>query len=68
MSPVILLQLIEQYMLTPAGTHSTQFPALNKQKMGTSLCGVTMTLKRLEKMETSFFLKPDTFFYKKMYV
>ena len=30
--------------------------ALNKANMGTSLCGVTMTLKQQGKMETSFFL------------
>ena len=30
------------------------FQALNKPKMGTSLCDVTMTLKRQEKMETYF--------------
>ena len=43
------------------------FQALNKPKMGTSLCDVTMTLKRQEKNGNIFFLKQDTFFYKKMY-
>ena len=32
------------------------FQAINKPKIGTSLCDVTMTLKRQEKIETSFFL------------
>ena len=36
--------------------------------MGTSLCDVTMTLKRQEKIGNIFFLKENTFFYKKMYV
>ena len=36
--------------------------------MGTSLCDVTMTSKRQEKIGNIFFLKQDTFFYKKMYV
>ena len=44
------------------------FQAINKPKMGTSLCDVTMTLKRQEKIGNIFFLKQDTFFYKKMYV
>ena len=33
--------------------------------MGTSLCDVTMTLKRQEKLGNIFFLKQDLFFYKK---
>ena len=37
------------------------FQALNKPKMGTSLCDVTMTLKRQEKIGNIFFLKQDTF-------
>ena len=32
------------------------FQALNKSKMGTSLCDVTMTLNGNKKLETSFFL------------
>ena len=36
--------------------------------MGTSLCDVTVTLKRQRKNVNIFFLKQDTFFYKKMYV
>ena len=36
--------------------------------MGTPLCDVTMTLKRQEKIGNIFFLKQDTFLYKKMYV
>ena len=55
-------------MFTPAGIHSAHFQALNKPKMGTSLCDVTMTLKRQEKIGNIFFLKQDIFFYKKMYV
>ena len=37
-------------------------------KMCTSLCDVTMTLKRQEKFGKIYFLKPDTVFYKKMFV
>ena len=44
------------------------FQALNKLKMGTSLCDVTVTLKRQRKIVNIFFLKQNTFFYKKMYV
>ena len=44
------------------------FQALNKLKMGTPLCEVTMTLKRQGKIVNIFFLKQDLFFYKKMYV
>ena len=44
------------------------FQALNKLKMGTSLCGVTVTLKRQRKIVNIFFLKQITFYYKKMYV
>ena len=44
------------------------FQAFNKLKMGTSLCDVTVTLKRKGKIVNIFFLKQDTFFYKKMYV
>ena len=36
--------------------------------MGTSLCDVTVTLKRKRKIVNIFFLKQDIFFYKKMYV
>ena len=36
--------------------------------MGTSLCDVTVTLKRQRKIVNIFFLKQNTFFYKKMYV
>ena len=36
--------------------------------MGTSLCDVTVTLKRERKIVNIFFLKQDTYFYKKMYV
>ena len=36
--------------------------------MGTPLCDVTVTLKRQRKIVNIFFLKQDTFFYKKMYV
>ena len=38
------------------------FQAQNNQEMGTSLCDVTMTLKRQEKIGNIFFLKQDTFF------
>ena len=44
------------------------FQALNKLKMGTSLRDVTLTLKRQRKIVHIFFLKQDTFFYKKMHV
>ena len=44
------------------------FQALNKLKIGTSLCDVTVTLKRQRKIVNIFFLKQNTFFYKKMYV
>ena len=44
------------------------FQALNKLEMGTSLCDVTVTLKRQRKIVNIFFLKQNTFFYKKMYV
>ena len=44
------------------------FQALNKPKRGTSLCDVTMTLKRQEKNWNIFFLKQDIFVFKKMYV
>ena len=43
------------------------FQALNKLKMGTSLCDVTVTLKHRKNVNI-FFLKQNTFFYKKMYV
>ena len=36
--------------------------------MGTSICDVTMTLKKQEKNGNIFFLKKDSFFYKNMYV
>ena len=36
--------------------------------MGTSLCDVTVTLKHQRKIVNIFFLKQNTFFYKKMYV
>ena len=44
------------------------FQALNKPKMGTSFCDVTVTFKRQRKIVNIFFLKQNTFFYKKMYV
>ena len=43
------------------------FQALIVLKMGTSLCDVTVTLKRKRKIVNIFFLKQNTFFYKKMY-
>ena len=43
------------------------FQALNKLKMGKSLCDVTVTLKR-QKNVNIVFLKQNTVFYKKMYV
>ena len=55
-------------MFAPAGVQVLNFQALIKPKMGTSLCDVTMTLKRQEKIGNIIFLKQDTFFYKKMYV
>ena len=67
MSPVKLPQLIEQLMFMPAGIHNTPLSSL-KLKMGTSLCDVTVMLKRQRKIVNIFFLKQDTFFYKKMYV
>ena len=42
--------------------------ALNKLKMGKSLCDVTVTLKRQRKIVNISFLKQDIFCYKKMYV
>ena len=51
-----------------SGNSVLNFQALNRPKMGTPLCDVTMTLKRQEKIGHIFFLKKDTFFYKKMYV
>ena len=42
--------------------------ALNKPKMGMSLCDVTVTLKQQEKIGNIFFLKKNTFLYKKIYV
>ena len=45
--------------------HILNFQALNKPKMGTPLCDVTMTLKREEKIGKIFFLKQDAFVYKK---
>ena len=48
---------------------SWNFQALNKLKMGTSFCDVTMTLKRQEKIgNIFFFLNRIPFSYKKMYV
>ena len=44
------------------------FQALNKPKMGMSLCDVTVTLKQQEKIGNIFFLKQNTFLYKKIYV
>ena len=52
----------------PAGIHNTPLSSLNKLKMGTLLCDVTVTLKRQRKIVNIFFLKQNTFFYKKMYV
>ena len=37
--------------------------ALNKLKIGTSLCDVTVTFKRQRKIVNIFFLKQDTSFY-----
>ena len=42
------------------------FQALNKLKVGTPLCDVTVTLKRQRKIVNIFFLKQNTFFYKKL--
>ena len=44
------------------------FQALNKPKMGMSLCDVTVTLKQQEKIGNIFFLKQNTFLYMKIYV
>ena len=44
------------------------FQALNKPKMGMSLCDVTVTLKQKEKIGNIIFLKQNTFLYKKIYV
>ena len=44
------------------------FQALNKVKMGMSLCDVTVTLKRQGKIVNIFFLNQGTFCYKKIYV
>ena len=38
------------------------FQALNKLKMGTSLCDVTVTLKRQRKIVNIFFLEQNTHF------
>ena len=65
MSPVILPQLIKQDIFMPAEIHSTRFPILNKQKMGTSICDVAVTLKQQRKNGNIFFLKQDTFSYKR---
>ena len=46
MSQVNLPQLIEQFMFMPAGIHNTPLSSLKLAKMGTSLCDVTVTLKR----------------------
>ena len=48
----------------PAGI-ALHFQALNKLKMGTSLCFVTVTLKCQEKNANIFFLNKDIFFYQK---
>ena len=40
---------------------TVHFQALNKLKMGTSLCDVTVTLKRQRKNVNIFFLKQNTF-------
>ena len=55
-------------MFMPTWIHNTPPQALNKLKMGTSLCDVTVTLKCQRKIVNIFFLKQDTFFYKKMHV
>ena len=47
---------------------TVHFQALNTLKLGTSLCDVTVTVKRQRKIVNIFFLKQNTFFYKKMYV
>ena len=44
------------------------FQDLNKPKMGMSLCDITVTLKQQEKIGNIFFLKQNTFLYKKIYV
>ena len=44
------------------------FQALNKREMGMSFCDVTVTLKQQEKIGNIFFLKQNTFLYKKIYV
>ena len=44
------------------------FQALNKPKMGMSLCDVTVTLKQQEKNGNIFMLKQNTFLYMKIYV
>ena len=68
MVPVELPQLIKQFMFMPAGIHNAPLSSLNKLIMGTSLYDVTVTLKRQRKIVNIFFLKQDTFFYKKMNV
>ena len=68
MLTVILSQLIKLYMFFPLGFIVLDFQALNKPKMGMSLCDVTVTLKQQEKIGNIFFLKQSTFLYKKIYV
>ena len=61
MLTVILSQLIKQYMFFPLKFIVLDFQALNKPKMGMSLCDVTVTLKQQEKIGNIFFLKQNTF-------
>ena len=64
----ILSQLIKIYMFFLLEFIVLDFQALNKPKMGMSLCDVTVTLKQQEKIGNIYFLKHNTFLYKKIYV
>ena len=68
MLTVILSKLIKKYMFFPLKFIVLDFQALNKPKMGMSLCDVTVTLKQEEKIGNIFFRKQNTFLYKKIYV
>ena len=56
----ITVQTVHVYACWEFITH--HFQALNKLKMGTSLCDVTVTLKRQGKIVNIFFLKQNAVF------
>ena len=55
-------------MFSPLESIVLDFQDLSKAKIGMSFCDVTVTLKREEKIGNLFFLKQNTFLYKKTYV